>query len=273
MFDFSKIHTKEAIIHPSGRNDLPLIEMRDLSLWYGDKQALDKVSLDLFAGEVLAFIGPSGCGKSTVLKAFNRMHDDTRGVRIEGKITLEGADINGEDVDPPLHRRRFGWVAQKPNPFPTTIWQNVAYGPSIHGLTRNRADLNAHVEDCLRRAHLWDEVKDDLHKKDGNALSGGQQQRLCIARALSTNPDVLLMDEPTGSIDPIATQKIEDLILELRESKAIVIVTHSMMQARRLASRVAYFHLGKLLEIGPTERLFTEAQSVEARAFISGAFG
>jgi phosphate transport system ATP-binding protein len=200
--------------------------------------------MELYPGEVLAFIGPSGCGKSTMLKVFNRMHDMDRGVRITGRITLDGADINAPEVDPPLLRRRFGWVAQKPNPFPMSIWQNVSYGPRIHGLMRDAAEMEAHVEDCLRRAHLWDEVKDRLHTLEGTELSGGQQQRLCIARALSTRPDVLLMDEPTGSIDPIATQKVEELVTELKADKAIILVTHSMMQARRIADRVAVFHLG-----------------------------
>ncbi|AHM04778.1 Phosphate transport ATP-binding protein PstB [Roseibacterium elongatum DSM 19469] len=237
---------RPTITHPSGRNMDPLIEVRGLNLWYdrGAPPALSQIDLDLYPGEALAFIGPSGCGKSTMLKCFNRMHDITPGVKIEGRITLEGEDIHDAQVDPPLLRRRFGWVAQKPNPFPSTIWHNVTYGPQLHGLMRDRDELEAHVEDCLRRAHLWDEVKDHLHEMKGTDLSGGQQQRLCIARALSTKPDVLLMDEPTGSIDPIATKSVEDLVLELKLDKAIVIVTHSMMQARRVADRVAYFHRG-----------------------------
>jgi len=264
----------ETITHPIRRNSDPMITVEDLSLWYDpETQALQDISFDLHDGEALAFIGPSGCGKSTMLKALNRMHDITRGVRITGRITLHGNDINGADVDPPLLRRRFGWVAQKPNPFPMTIWKNVAYGPQIHGLMQDRAALNDHVEDCLRKAHLWDEVKDRLHDLDGTELSGGQQQRLCIARALSTQPDVLLMDEPTGSIDPIATAKVEELVLELKAEKAIVIVTHSMMQARRVADRVAYFHLGRLLEIGPTELMFERAETPEAQSFIRGEFG
>ncbi|MDE4174267.1 phosphate ABC transporter ATP-binding protein [Phaeobacter sp. PT47_59] len=249
------------------------MEIRDLNLWYDETHALKGVNFDLYRSEILAFIGPSGCGKSTALKCLNRMHDDTRGVRIEGTIVMDDSDIYSARIDPPLHRRRFGWVAQKPNPFPSSIWENVAYGPRIHGLVRSRAEMKTHVEDCLRRAHLWDEVKDDLHKKNGTDLSGGQQQRLCIARALSTQPDVLLMDEPTGSIDPVATAKIEELLLSLRRDHSIVVVTHSMMEARRIADRVAYFHLGELLELGPTERLFTAAQNEKARAFILGKFG
>jgi phosphate transport system ATP-binding protein len=275
MFDTADTDaaTTTTVIHPSGRNTAPFMEIRDLNLWYGEKQALIDVNFDLHPGEALAFIGPSGCGKSTALKCLNRMHDDTRDVRITGQLVLDGEDIHDPDVDPPLLRRRFGWVAQKPNPFPSSIWNNVAYGARLHGLMRDKAELEGHVETCLRRAHLWEEVRDDLHRKAGTDLSGGQQQRLCIARALSTQPDVLLMDEPTGSIDPIATAKVEELVLELKESKAIVIITHSMMQARRVADRVAYFHLGRLLEIGPTETMFTHAKTREARAFIDGQFG
>ena len=266
--------TTVPVSHPVRRNADPMIAVRDLNLWYApDVHALQDVTFDLYPNEVLAFIGPSGCGKSTMLKALNRMHDITRGVEITGRIAIDGDDIHAPDVDPPLLRRRFGWVAQKPNPFPSSIWHNVAYGPRIHGLMRDRAELEAHVEACLTKAHLWDEVKDRLHSQTGLDLSGGQQQRLCIARALSTQPDVLLMDEPTGSIDPIATDKVEELVMELKAEKSIVIVTHSMMQARRVADRVAYFHLGRLLEIGPTEDMFTQAQTPEARAFIAGKFG
>lgn len=254
-------------------NQPPLMELENVNLWYGDTHALKDVSFDLFPNEILAFIGPSGCGKSTALKCLNRMHDGTRDVVITGRIELDGTDIHDPDIDPPMHRRRFGWVAQKPNPFPMSIWRNVAYGAQIHGLMAGRAELDAHVEDCLRRAHLWDEVKDQLHKSNGTDLSGGQQQRLCIARALSTKPEILLMDEPTGSIDPIATAKVEELMLELKPDHAIVVVTHSMMEARRVADRVAYFHLGHLLEIGPTDEIFTHARTKEARRFIEGKFG
>jgi phosphate transport system ATP-binding protein len=261
--------------HPLLRNAPPLIEVTDLDLWYeyGAVHALKDISLELYPGECLAFIGASGCGKSTMLKVFNRMHDMDRGVKIHGRVTLDGADIRDPAVDPPLLRRRFGWVAQKPNPFPMSIWQNVAYGPRIHGFMRDETEMKAHVEDCLRRAHLWDEVKDELHTMEGTELSGGQQQRLCIARALSTKPDVLLMDEPTGSIDPIATAKVEELVLELKQEKAIVLVTHSMMQARRVADRLAVFHLGRLVEIGPTDQIFEDPQSAEARRFIGGEVG
>lgn len=254
-------------------NAAPELEVRNLSLWYESKKALEDVSFDLHPSELLAFIGPSGCGKSTALKCLNWMHDDTPGVRIEGEILFRQKDAYARDVDPPEYRRHFGWVAQKPNPFPATIYRNVSYGPQIHGLTSGKADLDELVESCLRQAHLWDELKDVLHKKDGTELSGGQQQRLCVARALSTKPEILLMDEPTGSIDPIATAKLEELMISLKQDHAIVVITHSMMEARRVADRVAYFHLGNLLEIGPTEQMFTAAQTREARSFIAGKFG
>nr|WP_147110648.1 phosphate ABC transporter ATP-binding protein [Tateyamaria sp. syn59] len=271
MFDAQTTKDTPAFAHR--RNSPPIMTVRNLSLHYGEKQALDDVSFDLYANEILAFIGPSGCGKSTALKCLNRMHDDTRDVRISGTILMEGEDINGPDVDPPLHRRRFGWVAQKPNPFPTSIYENVAYAARLHGLTPNGKALKEHVEQCLTRAGLWEEVREHLYRKPGTDLSGGQQQRLCIARALATQPDVLLMDEPTGSIDPIATARIEDLLLELKQDQAIVIITHSMAQARRIADRVAYFHLGKLLEVQPTEAMFTAPATSEARAFIEGKMG
>ena len=251
----------------------PLMTIRDLSLWYGDKQALDNVSFDVGSTGCLAFIGPSGCGKSTMLKCLNRMHDEVRDVHITGTIDMDGKDIMGPDIDPPLHRRRFGWVAQKPNPFAWSVYDNVAYGPKLHGMCDSRDELEALVEECLRRAALWDEVKDRMRTLRGGDLSGGQQQRLCIARALSTRPDVLLMDEPTGSIDPIATEKIERLILDLKASVSIIIITHSMMQARRVSDRVAYFQLGKLLELGPTGDVFAAAQNPDCRAYIAGAFG
>lgn len=255
------------------RNAPPLITIEHLSLSYGDTPALRDVSFEIFDNEILAFIGPSGCGKTTMLKCLNRMHDDVRDVTMSGTIRMQGQDIYGADIDPPLHRRRFGWVAQKPNPFPVSIWENVAYGARIHGLMPDRAELDSHVEYCLRRADLWDEVKDELHSKEGTALSGGQQQRLCIARALATLPEVMLMDEPTGSIDPIATARVEELMQDLRADHSVVVITHSMMEARRVADRVAYFHLGRLLEIGPTAEIFAHARSREARAFIAGKFG
>ena len=265
--------TDSPYAHPARRNTPPLMTVEHLSFFYEDKQALDDVSFDIFDNEILAFIGPSGCGKSTMLKCLNRMHDGTRGARQTGTIRMQGKDIHDPDVDPPQHRRRFGWVAQKPNPFPATIWENVAYGARIHGLMPTKADMEAHVEYCLRRANLWDEVKDHLHSMEGTDLSGGQQQRLCIARALATQPDVLLMDEPTGSIDPIATAKVEELMMEMRTDHSVVVVTHSMMEARRVADRVAHFHLGKLLEIGPAEEVFMNPRNRKTAAFIAGKFG
>lgn len=265
--------THDAIAPTTGHNAAPILQVRDLSLWYDRTQALDRVTLDLYPGEILALIGPSGCGKSTFIKCLNRMHDNTRGVRIDGNILFDGIDVMAPTIDPPRLRRRFGWVAQKPNPFVASIYDNVAYGARLHGIAPGKPELAAHVERCLRQAHLWDEVKDILQSRQATQLSGGQQQRLCIARALSTNPDVLLMDEPTGSIDPVATEAIEDLIRDLSATKAIIIVTHSMMQARRIADRVAYFHLGRLLEIAPTAAMFTDPQTPEARGFISGAHG
>lgn len=268
-------HELPSTDYPTRRlsNQPPLIEVRKLNLWYGDTHALRDVTFDLYPGEILAFIGPSGCGKSTALKCLNRMHDDTRGVRIEGSITMHGHDIMDPELDAPMHRKRFGWVAQKPNPFPSTIYENLAYPARIHGLCRNRAELDAHVETCLRRAMLWDEVKDDLHTGHGTDLSGGQQQRLCVARALALKPDVLLMDEPTGSIDPVATEKIEDLMLELAKDLSIVVITHSMMQARRVADRIAMFHLGELVEIAPTDAIFTAPQDARTREFVDGTYG
>lgn len=266
--------TKDRTPPRDQRNAAPVIEVDGLNLWYGDgTHALKNVSFALYPREILAFIGPSGCGKSTALKCLNRMHDAERGTRLSGTIRMDGEDIHGPDIDPPLLRRRFGWVAQKPNPFPATIYDNVAYGARIHGLVRNPADMDAHVESCLRRAHLWDEVKDGLHEQDGTALSGGQQQRLCIARALGTQPDVLLMDEPTGSIDPIATQKVEELMVEIAKTQSVVVITHSMMQARRIADRVAYFHLGELVDIGPTEMMFQFPRDPRMRAFVAGKLG
>ncbi|MFC3613899.1 phosphate ABC transporter ATP-binding protein [Lutimaribacter marinistellae] len=268
-----RIPSQAPFTTPVLRNAPPLLTVRDLSLYYGEKQALNEIGFELYPNEILAFIGPSGCGKSTALKCLNRMHDGTRDVRITGSIHMDDIDIYDQRVDPPIHRRRFGWVAQKPNPFPASVYENVAYGARIHGLIRTGADMDAHVEVCLRRAHLWDEVKDGLHSREGTALSGGQQQRLCIARALAYQPEILLMDEPTGSIDPIATARVEELMLDLRADHSIVVVTHSMMEARRVADRVAFFHLGELLEIGPTEQVFTTPRHPRTRSFIEGKFG
>jgi phosphate transport system ATP-binding protein len=250
-----------------------LIEVRNLSVWYGDTRALTDVGFDLKTGEILAFIGPSGCGKTTALKCLNRMLDDIREIRIEGSILLDGKDIYSTDIDPPEYRQRFGWVAQSPNPFAMSIYENVAYGARIHGLSSDQADMDRHVESCLRRADLWVEVAGTLHEAAGSSLSVGQQQRLCIARALATNPEVLLMDEPTGSIDPIATKRVEQLILDLRGTQSIIIVTHSMMEARRVADRVAMFYLGRLVEIGDTAQMFDHPAVLQTRNFIQGRIG
>ncbi|MHA3980298.1 phosphate ABC transporter ATP-binding protein [Halovulum sp. GXIMD14794] len=251
----------------------PKLDVRDLNLWYGDTHAVKDVSFTLPARGVTAFIGPSGCGKTTVLKCLNRAHDGTRGVRIEGRILMDGEDIYDPRIDPPMHRRRFGWVAQKPNPFVMSVFDNVAYGVRLHGRARNERQVAEIVEGCLRRADLFDEVKDQMHDLQGIDLSGGQQQRLCIARALSTDPEVFLMDEPTGSIDPIATAHVEELVLRLAKEHAIVIVTHSLMEAPRIADRVAFFHLGELREFGPAGEVFGNAQDPRARKYLSGKYG
>jgi len=251
----------------------PVIEVRDLNVWYGQTHALRDVSCDLLKGEILAFIGPSGCGKTTALRCLNRMLDDVRDIRIEGSIRMDGKDVYAPGIDPPVHRQRFGWVAQSPNPLARSIYENVAYGARIHGLATTSTEMDSLVESCLRQADLWDEVKDVLHAEAGNDLSVGQQQRLCIARALGSNPEVLLMDEPTGSIDPIATKRVERLILNLRGTHAIIIITHSMMEARRIADRVAMFYMGRLIEIGPTARMFDHPAVQQTRNFIQGRIG
>lgn len=253
------------------RNE-PKIGVENVDFWYGDKHVLKGVNLALHAREVTAFIGPSGCGKTTLLRCINRTNEIIPGARMTGRITLDGEDIYAADLDPPLVRKRFGWVAQRPNPFPWSVYTNVAYGPRIHGLVKTRAETDALVEDCLRRAALWDEVKDRL-SEIGTDLSGGQQQRLCIARAIATDPDVILMDEPASSLDPIATAKIEELIDELRERYAIVIITHNMQQAARVAQRVAVFHLGKLVEEGDAETVFLRPRHDVSKAYIMGRMG
>jgi len=271
--DSSGLQSSGSKLAPSQPGAAALIEVRNLSVWYGETRALTDVGFDLRAGEILAFIGPSGCGKSTALKTLNRMLDDIREIRIEGSILLDGLDIYGPDIDPPEHRQKFGWVAQSPNPFAMSVYENVAYGARIHGLSRDEADMDRHVESCLRRADLWDEVAGTLHEVAGRSLSVGQQQRLCIARALGTNPEVLLMDEPTGSIDPIATKRVEQLILDLRGTQSIIIVTHSMMEARRVADRVAMFYLGRLVEIGDTAQMFDHPAVAQTKNFIQGRTG
>jgi len=250
----------------------PVFSCRDVDVFYGDKHAIKKVNIDIARQQVLAMIGPSGCGKSTFLRCLNRMNDTIVGARVEGQITLDGQDIHDKRQDVVQLRARVGMVFQKPNPFPKSIYENVAYGPRIHGLAANRGELDDIVNQSLRRAGLWEEVKDRLNQP-GTSLSGGQQQRLCIARTIAVNPEVILMDEPCSALDPIATARIEDLIDELRESYAICIVTHSMQQAARVSQRTAYFHLGDLVEVGETNKIFTNPQARLTEDYITGRFG
>ncbi len=248
------------------------ISAKNVNVFYGEKQAIDDVSIDIASGEVTAFIGPSGCGKSTFLRTLNRMNDTIPGCRVTGELSLDGEDIYGPAMDVVQLRARVGMVFQKPNPFPKSVYENVAYGPRIHGLAGNKADLDAIVEKSLRRAGLWDEVKDRLSDA-GTALSGGQQQRLCIARAIAVSPEVILMDEPCSALDPIATARIEELIDELKERYAIVIVTHSMQQAARVSQRTAFFHLGRMVEFGDTAQIFTNPREVRTKDYITGRYG
>ena len=245
---------------------------RDVKVFYADKQAINGVSLDIGANEVIAMIGPSGCGKSTFLRSLNRMNDIIPICRVEGQITLDGEDIYDKKQDEVLLRARVGMVFQKPNPFPKSIYENVAYGPRIHGLAHNKAELDEIVETSLRRASLFNEVKDSLDSP-GTGLSGGQQQRLCIARAIAVSPEVILMDEPCSALDPIATARIEELIDELKENYTIAIVTHSMQQAARVSQRTAYFHLGTLIEVGDTKQVFTLPKHELTENYITGRFG
>ncbi len=248
------------------------ISAREVSVFYGANQAIDTVSIDVDRDNVLAFIGPSGCGKSTFLRTLNRMNDTVASARVSGEILLDGEDIYAPSMDVVQLRARVGMVFQKPNPFPKSIYENVAYGPRIHGLATARADLDAMVEQSLRRAGLWDEVKDRL-TDSGTALSGGQQQRLCIARAIAVDPEVILMDEPCSALDPIATAKIEELIHELKGRYAIVIVTHNMQQAARVSQQTAFFHLGRLVEFGATSDIFTNPREERTRDYITGRYG
>ena len=250
----------------------PVMTARDVNVYYGSKHAVRNVGLDIGRNQVLALIGPSGCGKSTFLRCLNRMNDTISGARVEGAITLDGKDIYDPKQDVAQLRARVGIVFQKPTPFPQSIYANVAYGPRIHGLTKNRGDLDELVNTSLQRAGLWEEVKDRL-STPGTSLSGGQQQRLCIARTIAVNPEVILMDEPTSALDPIASAKIEDLIDELKTNYAIAIVTHNMQQAARVSQRTAYFHLGDLVEVGPTNLIFTNPQQRLTEDYITGRFG
>lgn len=253
-------------------NESTCLDVPGLSLYYGDKQALFDVSVDVARNSVMAFIGPSGCGKSTFLRCINRMNDTIQICRMDGDIRIDGADIYDKNLDVVELRARVGMVFQKPNPFPKSIFENVAYGPRIHGLTRNKAELEDLVQSSLERAGLWKEVKDRLHEP-GTSLSGGQQQRLCIARAIATQPEIILMDEPCSALDPIATAKVEELIDELRENFTIIIVTHSMQQAARVSQRTAFFHLGVLVEEGPTTTIFTKPTDKRTQDYITGRFG
>jgi len=248
------------------------ISAKGVQVYYADNHAIKDVNVDIEDKTVTAFIGPSGCGKSTFLRTLNRMNDTIDICRVEGDIRIDGEDIYDPKVDPVQLRAKVGMVFQKPNPFPKSIYDNVAYGPKIHGLARGKADLDEIVENSLRKAALWDEAKDRLDAP-GTGLSGGQQQRLCIARAIATAPEVLLMDEPCSALDPIATAQVEELIDELRQSYSVVIVTHSMQQAARVSQKTAFFHLGNLVEYGETDKIFTNPEDPRTESYISGRIG
>jgi phosphate transport system ATP-binding protein len=248
------------------------IAAKDVNVYYGAKQALFSVSLDITRGSVTALIGPSGCGKSTFLRCINRMNDTIDSCRVEGNIVVDGIDVNSPSQDVVLLRSWIGMVFQKPNPFPKTIYENVAYGPRIHKMTASKKEMDELVESSLRRAGLFDEVKDRLHEP-GTGLSGGQQQRLCIARTIAVKPEIILMDEPCSALDPIATARIEDLINELRDEFTIVIVTHSMQQAARVSQQTAFFHMGKVIEAGETKQIFTSPKFQQTQDYITGRYG
>ncbi|MCH2037118.1 MAG: phosphate ABC transporter ATP-binding protein PstB [Rickettsiales bacterium] len=248
------------------------MKAQNLKVSYGDKEALHSVDLDIYERKVTSLIGPSGCGKSTFLRCLNRMNDTVDSCRVEGTLDFNGMDLNASDIDVVLLRAKIGMVFQKPNPFPKSIYDNVAYGPRIHGMTRNKAELDAIVEDSLTKAGLFDEVKDRLDDV-ATGLSGGQQQRLCIARTIAVQPEVVLMDEPCSALDPIATAKIETLIEQLKEKFTIVIVTHSMQQARRVSDYTAFFHLGDIVEFNTTENVFENPEFEKTKDYIGGRFG
>jgi phosphate transport system ATP-binding protein len=267
--DFADAH-KDQVSGPAKAE--PKVHSRDVCVYYGDKQALFDVDLDIPKNAVMALIGPSGCGKSTYLRCINRMNDVIPIARVTGTIEVDGQDIYDPALDVVELRARVGMVFQKPNPFPKSIYENIAYGPRIHGLTGSKSELDALVQSSLERAGLWKEVKDRLNEP-GTGLSGGQQQRLCIARAIATSPEVILMDEPCSALDPIATAIVEELIHELRQNYTIVIVTHSMQQAARVSQRTAFFHLGYLVEEGPTGKIFTSPQDERTQDYIMGRTG
>ncbi len=262
----------ETLRAPPAAPGVPKMSARDVRVFYGETEAIKGVSIDIMKNEVIAFIGPSGCGKSTFLRTLNRMNDTIEGCRVQGNVTLDGKDIYDPSLDVVLLRAQVGIVFQKPNPFPKSIYDNIAYGPRIHGLVNHRSELDEIVEQSLRRAGLWNEVKDRLHQP-GTGLSGGQQQRLCIARAIAVSPEVILMDEPCSALDPIATAKVEELINELSAQYTIAIVTHSMQQAARVSHRTAYFHLGNLIEVNSTDKVFTQPDHELTEAYITGRFG
>ena len=276
--DFAKTKTDTTSVDKSRQTvgepfvENPRMTCRDVVVHYGDTCAIKDVNLDIGCNEVIAMIGPSGCGKSTFLRCLNRMNDTVSSCKVAGGICLDDTDIYDPSIDVVPLRARVGMVFQKPNPFPKSIYDNVAYGPKIHGLTRHRSEMDEIVETSLTKAGLWNEVKDRL-QEPGTGLSGGQQQRLCIARAIAVGPEVILMDEPCSALDPIATAKVEELIAELKTQLSIVIVTHAMQQASRVSQRTAYFHLGDLIEVGPTERIFTNPRHELTEAYITGRFG
>ena len=262
---------REAATNPTNSTVQPKIEIENLDFWYenGDTHALQGISMDIQSNQVTALIGPSGCGKSTLLRCLNRMNELIQGTTLEGTIHVDGQDIYANDTDPVMVRRRVGMVFQKPNPFPKTIYKNVAWGAEINGYT---GDIDVLVERALRQAALWDEVKDRLHTSAYN-LSGGQQQRLCIARTLAVEPDVVLMDEPASALDPIATSKVEETITELKKDYTIVIVTHNMQQASRISDETAFLYMGRLVEMNPTDQLFTRPEKDRTEAYVTGRFG
>lgn len=263
---------KTSFVEKAVQSQTAKIAARNVQVYYGEKHAIKDVNVDILDKTVTAFIGPSGCGKSTFLRCINRMNDTIDIARIEGEILLDGENIYDRRVDPVQLRAKVGMVFQKPNPFPKSIYDNVAYGPRIHGLVRSKAETDEIVERALRGAALWNEVKDRLHES-GTGLSGGQQQRLCIARAVATQPEVLLMDEPCSALDPIATAQVEELIDELRTQFSVVIVTHSMQQAARVSQKTAFFHMGHLVEYGETDQIFTNPQDPRTESYISGRIG
>ena len=270
--DASTAMNRAPVVHAPVAADAAKIRARDVDVFYGDKQAIKDLAIDIPDRAVSAFIGPSGCGKSTFLRSINRMNDTIPSCRVTGTIEIEGQDIYAKDTDPVLLRARVGMVFQKPNPFPKTIYENVAYGPRIHGTAGSKSDLDEIVVSSLKRAGLFEEVKDRL-QSPGTGLSGGQQQRLCIARAIAVNPEVILMDEPCSALDPIATARIEELIDELKQNFCIVIVTHSMQQAARVSQFTAFFHLGTLVETGETDEIFTNPRDKRTQDYITGRFG